>query len=129
MLSKTPTELSYVEKSSFRKVVNSNRRWTFELGSASNQTLLWVIIEFVDKIIFNSETHDFSFVPLPITEASRGSENYPQYSINCDFDGNNYHEASYQIKNLKKVSEDRMVKPFIKHEDLENYPLYIFHLT
>ena len=47
ILSKTPTELSYVERSVFMKEVNNQNLWNFELGSQeSMKVLIWMIIGF-----------------------------------------------------------------------------------
>ena len=34
LLNKTPTELYYIEQVVFRKDVNTNKNWTFDLGNS-----------------------------------------------------------------------------------------------
>ena len=47
ILSKTPTELRYIERSVFMKDVNNQNLWNFELGSQeSMNVLIWIIIGF-----------------------------------------------------------------------------------
>ena len=47
ILSKTPTELRYVERSFFMKEVNNQNVWNFELGSQENMNVrIWIIIGF-----------------------------------------------------------------------------------
>ena len=46
-LSKTPTELRYVERSVFMKEVNNQNLWNFELGSQESMNVpIWIIIGF-----------------------------------------------------------------------------------
>ena len=47
ILSKTPTELKYVERSVFMKEANNQKLWNFELGSQENMNVpIWIIIGF-----------------------------------------------------------------------------------
>ena len=47
ILSKTPTELRYVERSVFMKEVNNQNVWKFELGSQESINVpIWIIIGF-----------------------------------------------------------------------------------
>ena len=47
ILSKTPTELRYVERSVFMKEVNNQNLWNFELGGHENMNVpIWIIIGF-----------------------------------------------------------------------------------
>ena len=43
---KDPTELSYTERTVFRKDVNTNNNWTFELGTSGISTPDFVIVGF-----------------------------------------------------------------------------------
>ena len=48
LLSETPTELYYEERSEFRKKITNNGLWTFELGIESGKNIpSWVIIGFM----------------------------------------------------------------------------------
>ena len=50
ILSKTPTELRYVERSVFMKEVNNQNLWNFELGSHENMNVpIWIIIGFQQR--------------------------------------------------------------------------------
>ena len=46
ILDKDPTELYYIERTVFRKDVNTNNNWTFELGNSGESTPTYVIIGF-----------------------------------------------------------------------------------
>ena len=43
---KDPTELCYNERIVFRKDVNTNNNWTFDLGNSGESTPTFVIVEF-----------------------------------------------------------------------------------
>ena len=50
ILSKTPTELMYVERSVFMKEVNNQNLWNFELGSQESMTFpIWIITGFQQR--------------------------------------------------------------------------------
>ena len=50
ILSKTPTELRYVERSVFMKEVNNQNLWNFELGSHENMNVpIWIIVGFQQR--------------------------------------------------------------------------------
>ena len=46
ILNKDPTELFYTERTVFRKDVNTNNNWTFELGNSGGSTPTFVIVGF-----------------------------------------------------------------------------------
>ena len=47
ILSKTPTELMFIERSVFMKEINNQNLWNFELGSQENMNVrVWIIISF-----------------------------------------------------------------------------------
>ena len=45
ILDKDPTELNYMERIVFRKDVNTNNLWTFELGNSGESTPTFVIVK------------------------------------------------------------------------------------
>ena len=56
-LSKTPTEMRYVERSVFMKEVNIQNVWNFELGSHENMNVpIWIIIGFQQRHRQDSQT-------------------------------------------------------------------------
>ena len=44
ILNKDPTEMFYTERTVFRKDVNTNNNWTFELGNSGESTPFFVIV-------------------------------------------------------------------------------------
>ena len=102
LLNKDPTELFYTERTVFRKDVNTNNNWSFELGMATGASQssglppTYVIVGFQNRNKIESQTHDkATFDSLPISSAvcTIGSENYTDNMITCDYDRDNYHEA------------------------------------
>ena len=70
ILNKDPTELSYTERIIFRKDVNTNSNWTFELGSAGESCPTFVIVGFQARNKIDSQVHDNAvFDRLPISNA------------------------------------------------------------
>ena len=80
ILNKDPTELSYTERSVFRKDVNTNNNWTFELGNSGEVTPTFVIVGFQARNKIDSQTHDnatFNRLSVSIAVCKIGSEKYP----------------------------------------------------
>ena len=50
ILNKDPTELYYTERTVFRKDVNTNNNWTFELGNSGESTPTFVIVGFQARL-------------------------------------------------------------------------------
>ena len=134
ILNKEPTELYYIERTVFRKDVNTNNNWTFELGMSGESTPTWVCVAFQARNKVNSQTHDNStFDQLPVSSAvcRIGSENYPDNGIVCDYDRNNYYEAYNEIESFfRNHTETNILKPFIDIQKfLTKYNFYIFDIT
>ena len=134
ILNKEPTELYYIERTVFRKDVNTNNNWTFELGMSGESTPTWVCVAFQARNKVNSQTHDNStFDQLPVSSAvcRIGSENYPDNGIVCDYDRNNYYEAYNEIESFfRNHTETNFLKPFIDIQKFRtNYTFYIFDIT
>ena len=80
ILNKDPTELFYTERVVFRKDVNTNNNWTFELGNSGESTPCFIIVGFQTRNKIVSQTHNNAiFDRLPISNAvcKIGSENIP----------------------------------------------------
>ena len=69
IINKDPTELYYTEGTVFRKDVNTNNNWTFELGNSGESTPTFVIVGFQARHKIDSQTHDnavFDRIPISI---------------------------------------------------------------
>ena len=103
LLNKDPTELYYIERTFYRKDVNTNNNWTFDLGTSGESTPTFVIVSFQVRNKIDSQTHDnATFDRSPISNAvlKIGSEKHPVDGIECDYDRDNYREAYQEIDNL-----------------------------
>ena len=70
LLNKSPTELIYIERTVFRKDVNSKDSWTFDLGNSGEPTPTFVIIGFQVGEQIDSQTLDNAmFDGFPISNA------------------------------------------------------------
>ena len=135
ILNKDPTELSYTERIIFRKDVNTNSNWTFEIGNSNNESCpTFVIVGFQARNKIDSQVHDNAvFDRLPISNAvcKIGSEKYPDDGIECDYDRDKYDQAYSEIENFYHLnSETNLLNPFIDlHKFRTNYPLFVFDLS
>ena len=134
ILDKDPTELYYMERIVFRKDVNTNNNWTFELGNSGESTPTFVIVAFQARNKIDSQTHDNAiFDRLPISNAvcKIGSEKYPDDGIECDYDRDKYDQAYSEIENFYLLkSETNLLNPFIDlHKFRTNYNFYVFDLS
>ena len=134
ILNKDPTELSYTERIIFRKDVNTNSNWTFELGSSGESCPTFVIVGFQARNKIDSQVHDNAvFDRLPISNAvcKIGSEKYPDDGIECDYDRDKYDQAYSEIENFYHLnSETNLLNPFIDLNKFgTNYPLFVFDLS
>ena len=142
ILNKNPTELSYTERILFRKDVNTNSSWTFELGNAGGDSYrssgiespTFVIVGFQARNKIDSQVHDNAvFDRLPISNAvcKIGSEKYPDDGIECDYDRDKYDQAYSEIENFYHLhSETNLLNPFIDLNKFRtNYNFYVFDLS
>ena len=134
ILNKDPTELSYRERIIFRKDVNTNSNWTFELGSSGESCPTFVIVGFQARNKIDSQVHDNAvFDQLPISNAvcKIGSEKYPVDGIECDYDRDKYDQAYSEIENFYHLhSETNLLNPFIDLNKFRtNYNFYVFDLS
>ena len=130
-----PTELHYIERVVFRKDVNNNNNWTFELGNSNNESCpIFVIVGFQARKKNDSQIHNnATFDNFPISNAvcKTGSEKYPDDGIECDYDRDKYDQAYSEIENFyHSKSETNLLNPIIDlHKLGTNYNFYVFDLS
>ena len=134
ILDKDPTEIYYMERIVFRKDVNTNNNWTFELGSSGESTPSFIIVGFQARNKVDSQTHNNATCDrLPISNAvcKIGSEKYPDDGIECDYDRDKYDQAYSEIESFYLLkSETNLLNPFIDlHKFRTNYNFYVFGLS
>ena len=134
ILNKDPTELFYTERIIFRKDVNTNSNWTFELGYSGTSTATFVIVGFQARNKIDTQVHDNAvFDRLPISNAvcKVGSEKYPDDGIECDYNRDENDQAYSEIENFYHLnSETNLLNPFIDLNKFRtNYHFYVFDLS
>ena len=122
ILNKTPTEIKYPERSVFMKEVNTQKFWTFELGTKEGINIpTWIFVAFQQ----NDRQHDQNlnndtFVRLPVISAQIviGTERYPDSGILLNYENDDYSQGYGQIKDaFKALTKDDILKPYITEDD------------
>ena len=97
IISKTPTELSKIKRSSYMKDVTTENIWTFELGVGDGiDILIYVIVGFMQRGQFNQQhRNNDTFYRPGVVNAQRinGSEKFPAAGINCIYAIEKYSQA------------------------------------
>ena len=119
---KTPTELHYPEQSVFMKEVNTQKFWTFELGTQEGINIrIWISLIFQQ----NDRKHDQNlnndtFVRLPVTSAQVviGTERYLDSAVLINYEDDDYSQGYGQIKEaFRALTKDDIRKPYISEDD------------
>ena len=122
ILSKTPTELRYVERSVFMKEVNNQNLWNFELGSHENMNVpVWIVIGFQQRDRQDSQNlNNDTFCRLPVVSAQCiiGTEKYPDAGILLNYDDDDYSHGYHQIKeDFRALTNNDILQPYISQAD------------
>ena len=142
ILTKTPTELRYVERSVFMKEVNNQNLWNFELGSHENMNVpIWIIVGFQQRDRQDSQNlNNDTFCRLPVVSAQCiiGTEKYPDAGILLNYDNDDYSQGYHQIKEaFRALTKDDILPPYISEADFRTsnvaandigYDLYVFDI-
>ena len=122
ILSKTPTELRYVERSVFMKEVNNQNLWNFELGSHENMNVpIWINIGFQQRGRQDSQNlNNDTFCRFPVVSAQCiiGTEKYPDAGILFNYEDDDYSQGYHQIKEaFKALTNDEILQPYISDDN------------
>ena len=125
IISKTPTELRYVERSLFMKEVNNQNLWNFELGSQENMNVpIWIIIGFQQRARQDSQNlNNDTFCRLPVVSAQcvSGTEKDPDAGILLNYDDDDYSHGYAQIKEaFRALTKDNNLQPYISVDDFRS---------
>ena len=141
ILNKTPTQIQYPERSVFKKEVNTQNFWTFELGTQegiSIPTLIFVAFQQNDRQHDQNLNND-TFVGLPMISAQVviGTERYPDSGILLNYEDDDYSQGYGQIKEcFRTLTKDDILKPYITEDDFRSsnngndigYNIYAFDI-
>ena len=142
ILSKTPTELRYIELSVFLKEVNNRNLWKFELSSQENMSVsIWNILDFQQRAFQNSQSFNIdTFCRLPVTSAQCiiGTEKYPDGGVLLKNDDDDYALGCAQIKEAFRVlTKDDILQPYTSDDEFRSsnvraddfgFKLYVFDI-
>ena len=142
ILSKTPTELRYVQRSVFMKEVNNQNLWNFELGSHENMNVpISIIIGFQKRDRQDSQnlnTDTFCRLPVVSAQCIIGTEKYPDAGILLNYEDDDYSKGYHQIKEaFKDLTKDEILQPYISDDNFRTsndaandigYNLYVFDI-
>ena len=141
-LSKTPTELRYVERSVFMKEVSNQNLWKFELGSQESMKVpKWIILGFQQQDRQDSQKlNNDTFCRLPVVSAQCiiGKEKYPDAGILLNYDDDDYSQGYSQIiEAFRALTEDDILQTNISEQGFRSsnvraddvgYNLYVFDI-
>ena len=142
ILSKTPTEMRYVERSVFMQEVNNQNVCNFEIGSHENMNVpISIIIGFQQRDRQDSQNlNNDTFCRLPVVSAQCiiGVEKYPDVAILLNYDDDDYSQGYHQIKEAFRAwTKDDILQPYISEADFRisnvaandiGYNLYVFDI-
>ena len=122
ILSKTPSELKYVERSVLMKEVNNQKLWNFKLGSQESVNVpILVSIGFQQRDRQDSQNLNIdNFCRLPVVSAQAviGTENYPNTGILLNYYDHDYSQGYSQIKEaFRALRKDDILQPYISNND------------
>ena len=117
------TELQYPERSVFRRQVNTQIFWTFELGTQEGINIsIWMFTVFrrSDREHDQNLNND-TFCRLPVTNAQCiiGTERYPDSAILLSYDDDDYSQGYGETKEaFRALTEENILQPYISEDDL-----------
>ena len=122
---KTPTNLHYPERSVFMKEVNTQKFWTFELGTQEGINVpIWVYVVFQQMDRQNDQNlNNDTFVRLPVKSAQVviGTERNPDTAILLNYNDDDYSQGYGQIKEaFKALTKDDILQPYINENDFRS---------
>ena len=125
ILSKTPTELEYIERSVLMKEVRNPNLSIFDLGSQESTNVpIWIAIGFQLRERQDSQNLNIdTFCRLPVTSAQCviGTEKNPDASIILSFDDDEYSQVYGQIKEaLTPPTKYDILQPYISDHDFSS---------
>ena len=140
-LSKLPTELQYVKRSVFMEEVQTQKFWTFEIGTQEGINVpIWFFVGFEQRDrqgsqILNNET--FYRPPVTSTQCIIGTVKYPDSAFLLNYNDDDYSQGYGQIKRVfRALVKDDILKPYISDhgfrssndDDDIGYNLYVFDI-
>ena len=118
IVSKAPTGVSYIKRSSYMKDVTTEINWTFELGVGVGVDIpICVIVGFMQRDQFNQQhQNNDTYYRRSVVNAQFiiGSEKFPDAGINCKYAIDDYSQAYGEIvSRFRHLAKDNNLQPYI----------------
>ena len=141
--SKTPTELTYIKRSSYMKGVTTGNNWTFELGVGDGiDVSIHVIVGLMQRDQFNQQhqNNDTFYRPCVVNaQCIIGSERFPDTGISFNYAIDKFSQAYGEIVScFRHLAKGNILQPYFTQKDFvtsDNYPdgnpgynLYVFDI-
>ena len=122
ILSKTPTDLQYVERSVFMKEVNIQNFVTFEIGKQEGINVpIWINVHLQQRSRQDSQNiNKDTFYKPPVTSAQGiiGQEKYPDSAILLNYNDDDYSQGYGQIEQaFRALTTDNIPNLIIPDQD------------
>ena len=122
---KTPTQLYYPERSIFMKDVNTQKFWTFELGTQEGINFpIWIIVGFQQMDRQNDQNlNNDTFDRLPVISAQCfiGTDKNPDSAILLNYNDDDYSQGCGKKKQaFKALTKDDILQPYISEDDFRS---------
>ena len=123
---KIPTQLHYPERYVFMKEVNTQKFWTFELGTQEGINVpIWVYVVFQQSDRqHDQKLNNDTFYRMPVTSAPVviGTKVYPDNSFLLNYNDDDYSQVYGQIKEaFRALTKDNIFQPYISDDDFRSY--------
>ena len=142
ILSKTPIELRYFERSVLMEKVNNQNLSNFALGSQESMDVTrWVIVGFLKRDTQDSQNqNNDSFYRLPVVKAQcvLGGDKYPDTGVIITYEDHEYSQGNTQFKGVFRAStKDDIFQRYITYLDFRpsnvrtddiGYNLYVLYI-
>ena len=141
IVNKKTTELRNVERFVFMKEINTQKLWTFELGTQEGINVpIWIIVGFQESDRqhdqkLNNET--FYRPPVRSAQCIIGTEKYPDSAVSLNYNDDDYRQGYSQIEEaFRALTKDDILKPYISDNEFRStndgnnigYNLYVFDI-
>ena len=114
----------------YRKDLNSNNNWTFELGNSGESSLIYVVVRLQARNKIDSRTQNnatFDRLDVRIAVCKLGSEKYPVDAKTCIYDRDKYDQAYHQIENFLMLhTKTNLLKSYFASTNSEQGIIFMF---
>ena len=126
---KTPTELSYIKRSSYMKDVTTENNWTFGLGVGDGIDIpIYVKVRFMQRDQFNQQQQNNCSIYRPSVVNAQciiGSEKFLDAGRNCNFAFDKYSQAHGEnVSCFRHLAKDIFLQLYFTQKDFVTSSIY-----